>query len=240
MGPSPVIKNTPAQPDSGNSKLGVLGILRSLGILGWKTKSKTTLPQQGSGMSNLGGRPTDQLAVRLVPRSGDLTKQQPTPVETYSIISNLKVESENTPPQPDSIISNLKISPYCPYSPYRPLDLENGSAQLDSGISKLGVLGILRSLGILGWKTKTSPAQQDSIISNLKVESENTPPQRDSIISNFGFCPFCPYCLFCPLAPEKSTGQSAPCFQERIPEDLNFHHGGLKSTACFLKGFYIL
>ena len=44
-------------------------------------------------------------------------------------------------------------------------------AQRDSGNSILGVLGILGSLGILGWKTKskTSPAQQDSKMSNVRL-----------------------------------------------------------------------
>jgi hypothetical protein len=48
---------------------------------------------------------------------------------------------KTTPVQRDSGNSNLKV------------ETENGPVQRDSGNSKLGVLGILRSLGILGWKT---------------------------------------------------------------------------------------
>ena len=70
------------------------------------------------------------------------------------------IENKNRPAQPDSGIYNLKTSPY------RPLDFKTAPAQADSGIYNLGVgiLRILRSLGILGWKTKkkTSPAQRDS------------------------------------------------------------------------------
>ena len=76
------------------------------------------------------------------------------------------IENKNRPAQPDSGIYNLKTSPYRPYCPYRPLDFKTAPAQADSGIYNLGVgiLRILRSLGILGWKIKkkTSPAQRDS------------------------------------------------------------------------------
>jgi len=64
---------------------------------------------------------------------------------------------------------------------------ENSPAQGDSEIAKLGlgVLGILRSLGILGEKTKneTNLAQRYSIISIL----ETSPAQRDSGISKLVF-----------------------------------------------------
>jgi len=85
---------SPAQRDSGMSKLGlgVLRILRSLGILGRKTKN------------------------------------------------------ENRPAQRDSGNSILKTSPYCPCSPYRPLDLKTTPAQRDSGISIFGRLS-----GLLCW-----------------------------------------------------------------------------------------
>jgi hypothetical protein len=57
----------------------------------------------------------------------------------------------------------------------------------------VGVLGILRSLRILGWKTenKTSPAQRDSENSRLAIR------------------PLCPYCPLCPLDLKPSpAGQS--------------------------------
>jgi len=55
MGQKHKIENSPAQRDSGNSKLGkgVLGILRSLGILGEQPKKQYGCAQRDSGISNL-------------------------------------------------------------------------------------------------------------------------------------------------------------------------------------------
>ena len=54
MGKRHKTKTSPAQQDSGISKLGVLGILRSLGILGEKAKTKNRPAQRDSGISKLG------------------------------------------------------------------------------------------------------------------------------------------------------------------------------------------
>ena len=61
------IKDQPAQRDSGISKLtvGIMGILRSLGILGWKTKSENCPVQQGSKISNLVLTPSPPRPLRL-------------------------------------------------------------------------------------------------------------------------------------------------------------------------------
>jgi hypothetical protein len=66
-------------------------------------------------------------------------------------------------------------------------------AQRDSGMSNcgVGVPGILRSLGILGWKTK----------------SKNIPPQRYSKMSNLKTCPYRPCCSYRPLDFKISTVQ---------------------------------
>ena len=65
--------------------------------------------------------------------------------------------------------------------------MENSPAQRDSGISKLtvGVLGILRSLGILGGKTKSEncPVQQGSKISNLVLTPHTLRPLRLNLLS---------------------------------------------------------
>jgi len=88
------------------------------------------------------------------------------------------------PAQRDSEISILKTSPY---RPYRPLDFKTTPAQADSEISKLGVgiLRILRSLGILGGKTKnkTTPAQRDSEISKLRIPIGPIGPIKNNIIA---------------------------------------------------------
>jgi hypothetical protein len=160
-------ENAPARWDSGISKLRVLGILRSLGILG----------------------------------------EQPV--------------MQISPDQRDSEISILKNRPLCPYCPCCPLDFKNGPAQRDSKMSNgrlsgvscwphwqnrlpqrdsgnsilgVGSLETLRSLGILGGKTKSksSSAQRDSEISNLKVETGNSLPQRDSGNSILKTCPYRP------------------------------------------------
>jgi hypothetical protein len=68
----------------------------------------------------------------------------------------------------------------------------------------VGVLRILRILGILGWKTenKTCSAQQDSEISILTT------------------CPLCPYCLLCPLVLKTTPAQrDSEISKLRIPID---------------------
>ena len=144
-----------------------LGILRILGILGWKTKSKNAPAQQDS-----------EISILKVDAENTLPQRD-------SRMSNFDVESKSHLPQRDSEISILKTRPLCPYCP---LAFKNTPDQQDSNISNLemGVLGILRSLGILGLKTKNKnrPAQRDSRISNLGLEFENTPAQQDSRMSN--------------------------------------------------------
>jgi len=82
------------------------------------------------------------------------------------------------------------------------------SAQQDSGISNFGRLS-----GELCWphghKTENTPAQADSGMSNLKVESENAPAQADSGNSNLGMG------LIGPMGPiglmgQKPVMQSSP------------------------------
>jgi len=82
-----------------------------------------------------------------------------------------KPEKQNRSTQRDSKISILKNRPLCPYCPYCPLVFKTRPAQRGYRISILGVMGILRSLEILGWKTKNenSPAQPDSGNSILEM-----------------------------------------------------------------------
>jgi len=57
-------------------------------------------------------------------------------------------------------------------------------AQRDSGISKLGAGQTSQTCPTSPTEPQRAPAQPDSGMSNLKVESENTPPQRGSGMSN--------------------------------------------------------
>ena len=75
--------------------------------------------------------------------------------------------------------------------------IKNALAQQDSGNSKLnlGVLRILRSLGILGGKTVRQGVR-------MKTENRKTrmrPAQQDSEISILKNRPLCPCCPLCPL-----------------------------------------
>ena len=227
------MKTTPAQRDSGISKLGVLGILRSLGI---KAKNKTRSAQRDSGKSNLVGS-----AMRIMRIMGSMRKRHKTKkcsAQRDSIMSNLgmgligpmgtiglmgqKTVIENSPAQVDSGISKLRAGPtgllavrLVPQSgdPYCPSAFKNAPAQPDSKRSNFGLGehcprkgrkthtgGILtiKIKNIQGWfmgrwrnepmsKMQNGPAQRDSIMSNLKIETENSLPQRYSKMSNLGF-----------------------------------------------------
>jgi len=191
------------QRDSGNSILGVgvLRILRSLGIMGGKAKNKNSPAQRDSKMSN--GR-LSGLFCRW--QGGQLPET--TPAQRDSKMSNGRLsgvscwphgqraistmqikniircfmgrldygwmwQRKSTPAQQDSGISNLADGAYRSYGAYGthgPKTCnENRPAQRDSENSNLGVLRILRSLGILGRKVKNkiSPAQAGSKNSKL-------------------------------------------------------------------------
>ncbi len=108
-------KTSPAQQDSRNSILGVgvLGILRSLGILGEQPITKATPAQ----------------------RDSRIYKLRASPYRPYSPYRPLAFKT--TSAQPDSGNSKLAIRPLCPYCPFCPLVLKTAPAQRDSGISKL-------------------------------------------------------------------------------------------------------
>ena len=107
-----------------------------------------------------------------------------------------KTKSKNNPAQRRSKMSNGRMSGVSCW-PHRQ-NIESRPAQRDSIMSNLG-MGVMRVIGVMGvmWKghtIKDSPVQQDSKISNLKVETEKRPAQRDSGIYNLAYRPFCPYC----------------------------------------------
>ena len=91
------------------------------------------------------------------------------------------------------LIGQQKSSPVLKTSPYCPLAFKNAPAQRDSGIYILG-MGLIGPMGLIGLMgqypvMKTTPAQRDSGMSNLKTS------------------PLCPYCLLCPLALKNSPAQ---------------------------------
>ena len=137
----------------------------------------------------------------------------------------LKHKTKNNPAQAESGMSILKTSPYRPCCPYSPLVFKISPAQRDSkmsngrlsgvscwphgqrAISTMQIKNIIRCfMGRLDygwmWQRKSTPAQQDSGISNLadgayrsygaygthgpKTCNENRPAQRDSENSNLG------------------------------------------------------
>ena len=126
--------------------------------MGKKHKSKNRSAQRHSGMSKLPEVRRQETEVRM------------------------KTENRKTrmrPAQQDSGNSILKNCPYRPLAvrlvpqsgnPYRPLVFKNTPAQQDSKMSnwEVGILRILRILGILGGKTKNKniPAQRHSKMSN--------------------------------------------------------------------------
>ena len=137
----------------------------------------------------------------------------------WGFISGFRRSAENASAQRDSGIYSLQACSTSPTGPtsqteqqYAPAQrrskmsnlteaVKNRPAQRDSEISNLGVLGILRSLGILGEKTKikNTPAQRDSGISNLTEMVKTGPAQQDSEISILKNSPLCPLCPYCPL-----------------------------------------
>ena len=121
-------KTTPAQRHSkmSNCEVGILRILRILGILGWKTKSKNSPAQRHSKMSNWVTGRTSQTN----PTSP--TDAQYASAQLDSGIYNLARPVKTAPAQRHSKMSNLKTSPYRPYSPYRPLDFKTTPAQQHS------------------------------------------------------------------------------------------------------------
>ncbi|MHB9140211.1 MAG: hypothetical protein ACYC4Q_12475, partial [Victivallaceae bacterium] len=95
-----IAENIPTQRDSRIYKL--------------KAETENSLPQQDSKISILKTSPAVQLAVRLVPQSGDpycLLAFKNHPVQQDSRIYKLKAETENSLPRRGSRISILKTSP---------------------------------------------------------------------------------------------------------------------------------
>ena len=141
-----------------------------------------------------------------------------------------KHKNKNCPAQRDSGMSILKKSPYSPLAvrlvpqggdPYRPLVFKNSPAQRDSKISNLGVLGILRSLGILGGNTK----------------KENRPAQRDSGMSILKTSPYRPYLLAVRLVPQSGDPYRPLDFKNRPPQrDSKMSNGRLSGVFCRWQG----
>jgi len=201
MGP----KCVPAQRDSGISKLRV-GVMRILRSLGWKIKSKNRPAQRDFGISIL------KVEIETSPAQAD---SEISILKTSPYCPYLPLAFKNIPAQRHSKMSNGRLSGVLcrPHGgrlsgvlcwPHRH-KIENSLAQRDSRMSNLG-MGLMRSIGLIGRKcvpaqrdsgisnlkveTETSLAQRDSGISNLKVETETIPAQRDSGISNLGLSPF--------------------------------------------------
>jgi len=184
----------------------IKNIVDAIRVMGQKHKTKNSPVQRDSGMSNLAVRLTSQLAVRLVPQSGDPTS--PT-------------ERQRAPAQRDSKMSNGRLSGVSCW-PHGGRLSEISPARRDSGIYKLGN-GAYRSYGTYGThgpKTcnENRPAQRDSEISILadgtmglmgvmrvmrlmggKPEKQNRSAQRDSGNSILKTCPYRPYCPYRPL-----------------------------------------
>jgi len=164
------VKCAPAQRDSGMSKLGMglMSPMGPIGLMGQKPVMKNRPAQRDSIMSNL------------------KIETENTPAQRDSIMSNLKIETENTPAQRHSKMSNGRLSGVLCWPHGR--KTKTAPAQRHSGISKLGMgpMSPMGPIGLMGQKPamKNSPAQRDSGMSNLKVESENTPPQPYSKMSN--------------------------------------------------------
>jgi len=132
MGRKHKTKNTPAQQDSGNSKLsriamGIMGIMRGMRLMGRKHKTKNSPAQRDSKMSNerLSGvvcrqhRQKGMFTMQVknimscfIGLRGDesMSKMQNTLPQRDSKMSNLKKETENSLPQRHSIMSNGRLS----------------------------------------------------------------------------------------------------------------------------------
>jgi hypothetical protein len=149
---------------------------------------------------------------------GGKPKKQNCPVQWDSGMSKLGVGVKNRPAQRHSKMSNGRLSGVLCWPHGR--KTKTAPAQRHSGISILGVgvLRILRSLRIMGKKTKskTTPAQRYSKMSNLDdrpycpscpwcpLVFKTTPAQRHSKMSNLDDRPYCPWC---PLVFKTSPAQ---------------------------------
>jgi len=199
MGGKPEMQNTPAQRDSIMSILGVLRILGILGILGrenvrqevrMKTKKRKTKMrpvQRDSKISILKTGPFRPLDFKT------------TPAQRHSKMSNGRMSGVSCWPHGGRLSEAL-----CwPHG-------QNSPAQRGSKNSKLGAKNIITAEGaentedviftmriknitdcFMGRrvnesmsKMQNSPAQRDSIMSILKIETENSLPQRHSKMSN--------------------------------------------------------
>ena len=161
-------ETSPAQQDSGISNfrtMGLIGLMGPIGRMGRKPMINNSPAQRDSGMSILKTSPTGQLAVRLVPQSGDPYRPlvfKTTPAQQDSKISNLffpLCASAFKTVQLDSGISKLAGGPTSPTSPTSQTDPQCAPAQAASGISNLGASQT---------ESQCAPAQADSGISNLK------------------------------------------------------------------------
>jgi hypothetical protein len=88
-----------------------------------------------------------------------------------------KSVTKNRPAQLDTGISILKTSPYRPYCPYRPLVLKTTPAQQDSKMSNLN--GINDEIITIQIENKTG-----CLTCGWDYEKQNGPAQRDSKMSN--------------------------------------------------------
>jgi len=228
MGGKPEKQNRPAQQDSGMSNLG-LGLMSPMGPIGLmskmpvmkngpaqrdyeisilKVESETSSAQQDSGMSNLGlglmspMGPIGLIGKKPVMKNGPAQRDSGnsslgvsrTGLTSPTGLAGGLVEPQCTPAQQDSGMSILKAE-----SETSPAQRYSGNSNLGLGV--LGILGILRSLGILGGKTKNenTPAQRDSVIyfwairllspscPSCPLDFKNRPAQPDSGMSNFGW-----------------------------------------------------
>jgi len=215
------------QRDSGISNLRVLGILRSLRILGGQAKIEMCSAQQDSGMSILrmgehchteSAEHTEKeiLTKNIKNIKGyfmgsrgnePMSKMQNSPAQRYSGMSNLKIETENGSPQRHSIMSNGRLSVLlcCPHG-----------QRAMSTMQIKNIAGCFGRLSVLlcwphGQQTKKRPAQQDSGISILK-----TSPCRP-------YCPYSPYSPYSPLAFKTTPAQ----------QDSKMSKGRLSVVLCW-------
>ena len=165
-----------------------------------KNKNQNRPAQLDSGNSILKPRPYRPLVFKNRPaqRDSGMSKLDMGLIGPMGRIGPMGKEpvNQNGPAQRDSEISKLAVGRTSQTEP------QCTPAQRDSGNSILGVgiLGILRSLGIMGEQpiVKTCPAQRDSKMSNLgagrtsqtcptsQTEPQRSPAQRDSGMSILG------------------------------------------------------
>jgi len=113
-------KNIPVQRDSeiSNSGMGLMGVIRVMGVMGRKHKTKNRPAQRDSGMSILG------LGILGILRGLGILR--------------CKTKNKTSPAQRDSGISILAVSRTGLTSPTRPTEPQRASAQRDSIMSNLG------------------------------------------------------------------------------------------------------